>query len=398
MNTELVRQKITDLNVCIIIPTYNNERTLKRVIDSILEYSNNIIVVNDGCTDSTSQILESYSSLEKIHFQTNKGKGLALRKGFKHAIDLGYDFAITIDSDGQHFASDIPAFIKSLEANNVEDILIIGARNMKQEGVPGKSSFGNNFSNFWFKFETGIKLQDTQSGFRLYPLRVIKDMKFFTTKFEFEIEVIVKSAWSDVPVINIPIQVLYDESERVSHFRPFKDFTRISILNTWLVLLALLYYKPRQLYRNFKKKGIKRFFKEDVIGSDDSPRKKALSIALGTFIGFSPLWGFHTLLAITLAVFFKLNKTISFAFSNVSFPPFVPFVVLASLELGQLIFNEPLTYSLSEALENFEALKNIKLYVVGSFALAIIGAIVFGFSSYFILVYLKNKKRLTANG
>lgn len=398
MNTELVRQKITDLNVCIIIPTYNNERTLKRVIDGVLEYSNNIIVVNDGSTDTTKHILETYSSLEKIHFQTNKGKGVALREGFKQAINFGYDFAITIDSDGQHFANDIPAFITALEANNAEDILIIGARNMKQEGVPGKSSFGNNFSNFWFKFETGIKLQDTQSGFRLYPLRAIKNMKFFTTKFEFEIEVIVKSAWRDIPVINIPIQVLYDESERVSHFRPFKDFTRISILNTWLVLLALLYYKPRQLFRNFKKKGLKRFFKEDVLGSQDSPRKKALSIALGTFIGFSPLWGFHTFLAITLAIFFKLNKTISFAFSNVSFPPFIPFIVFASLELGQLIFNEPLTYSISEALEDFEGLKNLKLYIVGSFALAIIGSIVFGLVSYIILTYLQNKKQATTNG
>ena len=397
MNTELVRQKIANLNVCIIIPTYNNERTLKRVIDGVFEYSNNIIIVNDGSTDSTPKILKEYQGIEQIHFPKNKGKGKALREGFKHAINLGYLFAITIDSDGQHFASDIPEFVKTLEANNNDDILIIGARNMKHESVPGKSSFGNNFSNFWFKFETGIKLQDTQSGFRLYPLRVIKDMTFFTTKFEFEIEVIVKSAWKDIPIINIPIQVLYDESERVSHFRPIKDFTRISILNTWLVILALIYYKPRQLYRNFKKKGIKRFFKEDIIGSQDSPKKKALSIALGTFIGFSPLWGFHTFLAITLAVFFKLNKTISFAFSNVSFPPFVPFVVLASLELGQLIFNEPLTYSLSEALENFEALKNIKLYIVGSFALALIGAITFGFSSYFILVYLKNKKR-QANG
>ncbi|WP_223032199.1 DUF2062 domain-containing protein [Hanstruepera marina] len=398
MNTELVRQKITDLNVCIIIPTYNNERTLKRVIDSVLEYTNNIIIVNDGSTDSTSTILKEYEGIEQIHFQKNRGKGIALREGFKHAIKLHYHFALTIDSDGQHFASDIPAFIKTLEEHNANDILIIGARNMDQEGVPGKSSFGNKFSNFWFNFETGIKLQDTQSGFRLYPLRVIKNMTFFTTKFEFEIEVIVKSAWRDIPVINIPIQVLYDESERVSHFRPFKDFTRISILNTWLVILALLYYKPRHFFRNFKKKGFKRFFKEDVLGSNDSPRKKAMSIALGTFIGFSPLWGFHTFLAITLAVFLKLNKTISFAFSNVSFPPFIPFIVIASLKLGELIFNEPVTYSISEALDNFEGLKNLKLYIVGSFALAIIGAVLFGGISYLILEYLQNKKQAAVNG
>ncbi|WP_250433791.1 DUF2062 domain-containing protein [Hanstruepera flava] len=398
MNTELIRQKISDLNVCVIVPTYNNQHTLNRVLNGVLEYTSNIIVVNDGSTDSTSTILKEYEGIELIHFPKNRGKGMALREGFKHAITLHYDFALTIDSDGQHFASDIPAFIKTLDEHNATDILIIGARNMDQEGIPGKSSFGNKFSNFWFKFETGIKLQDTQSGFRLYPLRIIKNMTFFTTKFEFEIEVIVKSAWRDVPVLNIPIQVLYDESERVSHFRPFKDFTRISILNTWLVILALLYYKPRQVFRDFKKKGVKRFFKEDVLGSNDSPRKKALSIALGTFIGFSPLWGFHTFLAITLAIFFKLNKTISFAFSNVSFPPFVPFVVLMSLELGQLIFNEPLTYSITEALENFEALKNIKLYIVGSFALAIIGAVLFGGISYIILEYLQNKKQATVNG
>lgn len=398
MNTELVKQKITNLNVCVLIPTYNNQRTLKRVLDSVLEYTSNIIVVNDGSTDSTATILNEYTGYQQIHFPKNRGKGVALREGFKKAIDLGYDFAITIDSDGQHFASDIPKFINTLEEHDASNILIIGARNMKQEGVPGKSSFGNNFSNFWFKFETGIKLRDTQSGFRLYPLQVLKNMKFFTTKFEFEIEVIVKSAWRDVPVINIPIQVLYDETERVSHFRPFKDFTRISILNTWLVILALLYYKPRDLLRRFKKKGVKRFFKEDVLGSNDSPKKKALSIALGAFIGFSPLWGLHTFLAITLAVFFRLNKTISFAFSNVSFPPFIPFVVFASLELGQLIFNEPLTYTISEALADFEGLKNLKLYVVGSFALAIIGAAVFGLVSYIILTYLQNKKKVTSNG
>ena len=97
---------------------------------------------------------------------------------------------------------------------------------MTQEGVPKKSSFGNKFSNFWFWFETGIKLEDTQSGYRLYPLKTIPK-NYFTRKFEFEIEVIVRSAWNGVAVKNVPIKVLYDPSERVSHFRPFKDFTRI---------------------------------------------------------------------------------------------------------------------------------------------------------------------------
>src|SRR5690606_1887547 len=140
----------------------------------------------------------------------------------------GYEYAITIDSDGQHFPDDIPVFLEVLEKEN--GTLLIGSRNMMQEGVPKKSSFGNRFSNFWFWFETGIKLEDTQSGYRAYPLHKIP-LKYFTRKFEFEIEVIVRAAWKGTRVKNVPVKVLYDMNERVSHFRPFKDFTRISILN-----------------------------------------------------------------------------------------------------------------------------------------------------------------------
>lgn len=397
MNLELIRQKITNLNVCVIIPTYNNQHTLKRVIDGVLELTNNIIVVNDGSTDETSTILKNYQHIQQIHFPENKGKGVALRAGFKKAISLGYHFAITIDSDGQHFPSDIPNFINELEQNQAKDILIIGSRNMKQEGVPGKSSFGNKFSNFWFWVETGIKLKDTQSGFRLYPLNVIKNLNFYTTKFEFEIEVIVKSAWKDVEVKNIPIQVLYDESERVSHFRPFKDFTRISILNTWLVFLTFIYYLPRRFFRKIKKKGLKRFLVEDLLGSNDSPKKKALSIALGVFIGFSPLWGFHTFLVFTLAIFLKLNKAIAFAFSNVSLPPFIPFIIFASLELGQWILGGNISYSIKEMMDNFEAIEHLKTYLVGSFTLAIIGAFVFGLIGYVFFSFFNKKKKAFKN-
>ena len=382
MNNELTKQKITDLNVCVLIPTYNNDRTLKGVIDCVLHFTQNIIVVNDGSTDTTPQILEAYSQLQEIHIKKNKGKGNALRIGFKHAETLGYHFAITIDSDGQHFPEDIPVFINELEKDDNKSVILIGARNMSQESVPKKSSFGNKFSNFWFWAETGIKLQDTQSGFRLYPLKELKKLKFYTSKFEFEIEVIVKAAWSGVCVKNIPIHVLYHQTERISHFRPFKDFTRISILNTWFVIVTLLYIKPRNLFRRFKKKGFKRFFMEDLLGNQDSPKKKALSIALGIFIGLSPFWGFQTVIVIFLALIFKLNKTIAFVFSNISIPPFIPFILYASSKMGQYLLGIKLEYTMEEMTENFEVLKHLKTYIVGSFSLAIIAAVSLGVLSY----------------
>lgn len=383
---------INRLKICVIVPTYNNSKTLKRVLDSVLQYTSNVIIVNDGSTDETSNILKEYLQLVQIHHPKNAGKGIALRNGFKKAIELNYTYAITIDSDGQHFASDIPKFVEAIE--NEPDALLIGSRNMTQEGVPKKSSFGNKFSNFWFWFETGIKLEDTQSGYRLYPLKSIPK-KYITNKFEFEIEVIVRSAWKRIPVKNIPIQVLYDPSERVSHFRPFKDFTRISILNTVLVLIVLLYIKPRDFFFSLKYKGLKHFFLEDILHNEDSITKKSLSIALGVFIGIAPFWGFQTVIVLALAVVFKLNKAISFAFSNVSIPPFIPFIIYGSLKAGSYFVSTKTPLLLDKSITFASIQNNIQQYLIGSFVLAAITAITFGIAGYLLLVIFstfKNKK------
>lgn len=367
---------------CVIVPTYNNHKTLARVLDSVLEYTTNVIVVNDGSTDSTVEILKNYSNLTQIHHPKNAGKGIALQNGFKKALELNFEYAITIDSDGQHFASDIPSFINEINTNG--EALLIGSRNMTQENVPKKSSFGNKFSNFWFWFETGIKLEDTQSGYRLYPVKKIPK-NYFTNKFEFEIEVIVRAAWKGIAVKNIPIQVLYDPTERVSHFRPFKDFTRISILNTILVVITLFYIKPRDFFLRLKKKGIKKFLLENILHNEDSNLKKSLSIALGTFIGIAPFWGFQTIIVLFLAIFLKLNKVIAFAFSNVSFPVFIPFIIYGSLKMGSYFVRtgKPLLLDTSMTLADVQ--NNITQYLIGSFVLATIMSVIFGLFGYFLL-------------
>lgn len=376
-----VQNAISEKKICVLIPTYNNEKTLKRVIDGVLDYTENIIVINDGSTDSTLQILEKYS-ITVINLSENKGKGNALKLGFREAKDSGYNYAITIDSDGQHYPDDIPVFVENL-LNENEDVLLIGNRNMSQDGIPKKSSFGNRFSNFWFWFETGIKLEDTQSGYRLYPLHKIPK-KYYTPKFEFEIEIIVRTAWRHVPVKNVPIKVLYDPAERVSHFRPFKDFSRISILNTILVTITLFYIIPRNFVNNFKKKSFKKFIKEDVLESEGTNRVKAFSIALGVFIGLSPFWGFQTLLVISLSVLFKLNKVLAFVASNVSLPPFIPFIIAASLFLGSPFISGN-SNILSQDL-NFDLVKNNLLqYIIGSFILATTMSAVSGIAAFLFL-------------
>ena len=380
---------LNSTSFCVIVPTYNNHKTLKKVLDSILDFTSNVIVINDGSTDETFEILQQYQHLTQIHHPKNIGKGRALKNGFRKAIEMKFEYAITIDSDGQHFATDIPKFIAEIQ--NEPNSLLIGSRNMAQENVPKKSSFGNKFSNFWFKFETGIKLDDTQSGFRLYPLQLIPK-QFYTNKFEFEIEVIVRSAWKGVTVKNIPIQVLYDPAERVSHFRPFRDFTRISILNTVLVTNALLYIKPRDFFRRAKKKGFKKFFLEDILESTDSNFKKSAAIALGVFIGISPFWGFQTILLFTFAALFRLNKVIAYLASNVTFPPFIPFVIYASLKVGSYFVSNDVPLVLSSSITLDDIQKNATQYIVGSLILASASALFFGLLSYLLLTAFTKKR------
>jgi glycosyltransferase involved in cell wall biosynthesis len=392
MNSEVaISQRMNEIKACVIIPTYNNHKTLQRVIDGVLRYTNQVIVVNDGSTDSTKEILNLYPQITTIHVSKNQGKGNALREGFKKAKQLQYQYAITIDSDGQHYPDDIPVFLEALEKEG-KPVLLIGSRNMNQDGVPKKSSFGNKFSNFWFWFETGTQLEDTQSGYRLYPLHFIPN-RYFTKKFEFEIEIIVRTAWRGIEVKNIPIKILYDPNERVTHFRPFKDFTRISILNTILVVITLLYIKPRNFFTSFKKKSFKDFVREDILANSDSNIIKSSSIALGVFVGIAPFWGFQTVIAISLAIFFRWNKALAFAFSNISIPPMIPFIILGSLKVGSFFVSEKINV-ISENKITFAFVQNhLAQYIVGSFVLATITAILFGFGSYVLLSFSKKTSK-----
>ncbi len=385
--------QLVDINGCVIIPTYNNEKTLAKVIDGVLSFTNqkDVIVVNDGATDSTPKILDLYKGkVTVVGYSKNVGKGNALKLGFKTAIEKGYDNAITIDSDGQHFPDDLPVFIKSALKN--PGALLMGSRNMAHESVPGKSSFGNKFSNFWFKVETGLELPDTQTGYRLYPLTPLKKMKLFTTKFELEIEVIVKMAWKDVKIIPVDVKVLYDYDERVTHFRPFKDFTRISILNTYLVTLTLLYYLPRRLFKASLTKGFWIKLKNDIIQPNETNLNKSLSIGFGFFMGIVPLWGFQLLIGIPLAILFKLNKALFIAAANISIPPMIPLLIWASYYVGSFFFENatPLPNFSSLTLDSIK--NDIVQYALGATVFACLASIVTFLISFLLFSMFRRKK------
>jgi glycosyltransferase involved in cell wall biosynthesis len=225
----------------VIVPTYNNAGTLENVLRRCLDQGLPVLVVDDGSTDGTPEIL-ARMDVPCVRHPENQGKGRALKTGFLEARKQGYQYALTIDSDGQHYPEDIPALL----AAKGERTLVVGSRS--QMGADGGGSFANRFSNFWFHLYTGVRLPDTQTGFRLYPLQVLPSLNLLSARYEAELTLLVFSAWKGLELKPVPVNVDYPE-DRVSHFRPGADFTRISLLNTLLLLVALLYGWPRTLLR-----------------------------------------------------------------------------------------------------------------------------------------------------
>ena len=199
----------------VLIPTYNNAGTLAQVISDVKEYASDVIVVNDGSTDNTAEILTAIEDIRIISYAENRGKGYALKLGLSKAYEWGYRYVITIDSDGQHYADDIAVFVERIEQS--PDTLLIGARNLTADNMPSKNSFANKFSNFWFKIETGQSLSDTQSGYRLYPLEKLQNIRLITRRYEFEVEIIVRAAWRGVKVENVPVKVYYAPTTSACH-------------------------------------------------------------------------------------------------------------------------------------------------------------------------------------
>jgi len=369
-------EKLKTLQVVVIVPTYNNEKTLATVLDDVRSFASDIIVVNDGSTDRTSEILKSYPDFRIITHPKNKGKGTALKNALRLAKENGFCYAITLDSDGQHFASDIPLFIKEIEQE--PDILLVGSRNLEAENMPGKNTFANKFSNFWYKLETGINLQDTQSGYRLYPVQRMGSLKYYTSKYEFELEAIVFAAWRGITVRNIPIHVYYPpEGERISHFRPLRDFTRISVLNTFLVLVAFLWIWPRNFFRKLTWRNAKTFFNDHIIHSKESNMRMTLAVMLGVFMGIVPIWGYQMLVTLALSRLFKLNTVIAIVAANISIPPMIPFILYGSYATGCLILGRPVDLNFTDI--SFDNIRTVfEQYLIGSIIFAVLCSLVTG--------------------
>ena len=346
-----------------VIPVFNHPLTVLDVVQKCLsETDHPVLIVDDGSDVSIERMyLNSQNVSPRVQFirhEKNKGKGAALLTATEYASAAGYTHMVTIDADGQHEASDIKKLTASALLNPWA--VILGDRQMNTANVPKSSVFGKAFSNFWVKYETDLKVSDSQSGFRIYPLFYLQTMSFFSCRYDFEVEVLTRMVWKGAEIVSVPIQVNYfPPGKRVTHFHKIKDNLRLVVLNTILVCVSLL-------KRN------------------DAPLKSAFATAVGVFVGCLPLYGLHTFIIAALAFVLRINFVYLFLGTQISIPPLVPLIILGAKYCSEFITGHPPT--------GFFGLSHD--WILGITSFGAMAALVVGVSVYFLKrnAFLKSTK------
>ena len=388
-------KNLENMKIGIVIPVYNHSKTLRDVVIRALEVHDAVMVVDDGSTDGGIDTLAGLD-VHIVQHERNSGKGAAILTAAKACRQLGMTHIATIDADGQHDPVEIRSFIPKVHSEPFS--VIVGKRNFKTHNVPGLTKFGRHFSNFWFRLQTGQALGDTQSGFRVYPLVVLENLRLREKRFAFEVEILVKAAWAGVKLQEVDINVFYPTADkRISHFRVFGDNLQISLLNTKLTMRSLFPIPHRQIldeYRNEEKITIRHPIRsiKKLLSQRMSPGKLAAAGALGVFIGTLPLIGIHTITILFVAGFFRLNKIAALSTSQLCMPPLVPALCI---ETGYVMRHGKFLTEISLETLGYQALERFYEWVIGSLLLAPLMAVVMGGIIYLMAFCLKRTVRAT---
>ena len=222
----------TTFRPVVLAPTYNNARMLYGVMSEIAAQGLPVMVVDDGCTDGTPEILRRWQNEQSdgparhvVTHPVNRGKADALRTGFVAARELGYTHAITIDTDGQLDPTQIGDLLAS--AKESPTALILGARDETAPDYPAKSKTGRRVSNFAVWLQSGAHVLDSQCGFRVYPLDLVNALPSNGHRYGFETEILTRFAWAGAEIRHVTVSCIYDvPGGRISHLHPTKDTLR----------------------------------------------------------------------------------------------------------------------------------------------------------------------------
>lgn len=220
----------TAVRTVVVIPAYNEAGSIRALAERALKILPDIVVVDDGSTDSTSEQLVGLPVVVLRH-QRNLGKAASLWNGFEHALAKGAQYVVTLDGDGQHQPEDIPRLLSTAERSH--HCIVIGARLHDRKNFPPRRYYANQFARFWISWAAGYPIADTQSGFRVYPASLLSKLTRRDVRwngFVFESEVLIAAGALGVHSIAVAIPGIYPKEARPSHFRPVADIARIVVM------------------------------------------------------------------------------------------------------------------------------------------------------------------------
>lgn len=219
------------MKTCIIIPAYNIEKTLPRVIKGAQKYVEKVIVVDDGSSDATF-IKAKETGVKVLKHEKNLGKGRALRTGLEHALKRGFDQIVLMDGDGQHDPNEIPRFLKA--AQDPQADIIVGSRMESVRDMPRDRLAVNRIGSFLTSLLARQRIPDSQSGYRLVKSQVLKKITLTSRRYDVESEMLIKAGKRGFGIKSIPIKTIY--RQEISHFRKFWDtlrFIKLILRGIW---------------------------------------------------------------------------------------------------------------------------------------------------------------------
>jgi glycosyltransferase involved in cell wall biosynthesis len=229
------------MKVAVVIPAYNEAATIGNVAARARAQCERVIVVDDGSRDGTSEALAGLA-VTLVRHESNRGKGAALWSGFERALADGAEAVVTLDGDGQHRPEDIPRLIAAAQRH--PGLIVIGSRMAEGEAFPRSRYFANRTANFWISWAAGYRIEDSQSGFRLYPATLLKSVRVARDRahgFVFESEILIEAARAGVASVPVAIAAIYAPNARASHFRSVVDVLRITRMVAWKLVSRAFY-------------------------------------------------------------------------------------------------------------------------------------------------------------
>lgn len=226
----------------VVVPCLNEARAIRNLLEGVLAHCRDVIVIDDGSSDDTAAIVAQLP-VTLIRHRERRGKGEALRTGFREALKRGASGVLTMDGDGQHDPADIPRLLAA--ARRFPGALVIGARMLERRRQPGARRRANDFADWGISWGCGRPVADTQSGQRWYPRAAVELVEsgagpgsvLPARDFVFEAAILIAASRElDMPVVSIPIACRYEGNARRSHFRSVRDTVRITWYTFWRVV------------------------------------------------------------------------------------------------------------------------------------------------------------------